>query len=188
MSKPGEGPARTKLNDLSFLHAREPRSQGAGAGDDSEDDGGDGEDGVDWANLGDELKRFGDDPLIADALKAGGTGNVRHYAKKVEADLRRVEKESIMQYVHESSSILQLHVQMRSCDAILASYESMLVGFERDLGKLGVEIKGLNEKASVCIACLCFAITIHFPSFPLAYSFSAINSQFSSFPGPLITQ
>ena len=80
---------------------------------------------------------------------------MRHYAKKVEADLRRVEKESIMQYVQESSSILQLHVQMRSCDAILGSYENMLAGFERDLGKISVEIKGLNEKASVEPAIIC---------------------------------
>ena len=36
------------------------------------------------------MERFGDDSLIADALRAGGA------AKKVEADLRRVEKESIM--------------------------------------------------------------------------------------------
>ena len=99
-SDSNDGSARTKLNDLSFLRVREPHSQTDGK-DDSDDESGDV--GADWANIGEELKRFGDDPLIADALKAGGAGNVRHYAKKVESDLRRVEKESIMQYVQFSN-------------------------------------------------------------------------------------
>ncbi len=44
------------------------------------------------------------DELLAEFLRGEGGGDMRAYARKMEADLRRLEKESINAYVRESVS------------------------------------------------------------------------------------
>ena len=83
--------------------------------------------------------------LIAEAIR---NGDLRQYAKDIEGDLRKVERESIADYVHESENLAQLHMQIRSCDEQLEGMEHVLAGFQAGLGKVCEEIKGLQQRAS----------------------------------------
>jgi hypothetical protein len=83
--------------------------------------------------------------LIAEAIR---NGDLRQYAKDIEGDLRKVERESIADYVHESENLAQLHMQIRSCDEQLEGMEHVLAGFQAGLGKVCEEIKALQQRAS----------------------------------------
>ena len=92
-----------------------------------------------------DLAKYGEDDLIAEAIR---NGDLRQYAKVIEADLHKVERESIADYVHESENLAHLHMQIRSCDELLEGMENSLSGFQADLGKVCTEIKGLQQQAS----------------------------------------
>ena len=61
--------------------------------------------------------------------------DLRKYAAEVESGLRSLEGASIKDYIAESESLAGLHTQIRSCDTVLDSMESMLRGFQGDRGQ-----------------------------------------------------
>ena len=121
-----------------------PWDLGEGEGDDGDGLGADDED-FGFANIEEDLAKYGGDELIAEAIR---NGDLRQYAKDIEGDLRKVERESIADYVHESENLAQLHMQIRSCDEQLEGMEHVLGGFQAGLGKVCEEIKGLQQRAS----------------------------------------
>ena len=112
-----------------------------------EDDDGEAaeEDDFGFANIEEDLAKYGDDELIAEAIR---NGDLRQFAKAIEVDLRKVERESVADYVHETENLAHLHVQIRSCDELLQSMERVLGGFQLNLGQVSTEIKGLQQQAA----------------------------------------
>lgn len=53
----------------------------------------------------------------------------------------QVELDSIQDYVAESDNLVALQVQIRGCDGILDKMESLLGGFQSDLGKISSEAR-----------------------------------------------
>jgi hypothetical protein len=53
----------------------------------------------------------------------------------------QVELDSIQDYVAESDNLVALQSQIRGCDAILGKMESLLGGFQGDLGKISSEAR-----------------------------------------------
>lgn len=51
----------------------------------------------------------------------------------------QVELDSIQDYVAESDNLVALQQQIRGCDCILEKMESLLGGFQADLGKISSE-------------------------------------------------
>jgi len=84
--------------------------------------------------------------MIAEALASEGA-NLRQYVKRIEGDLRKVERESIADYVRESENLAQLHMKIRSCDEVLGNMQDLLGTFQGNLGKVSAEIKTLQERA-----------------------------------------
>jgi hypothetical protein len=85
------------------------------------------------------------DKSVQQALSKGT--DLRQYAEEVEAALRSVECESIQDYIGESESLAGLHTQIRSCDTVLDSMESMLRGFQTDLASISAQIKYLQDES-----------------------------------------
>ena len=52
----------------------------------------------------------------------------------------KVELDSIQDYVAESDNLVALQQQIRDCDGILGKMESLLGGFQSDLGKISSEV------------------------------------------------
>ncbi len=92
-----------------------------------------------------DLASFRSDSAVQEAL-AKGT-DLRQYAHEVESALRAVERESIQDYIGESESLAGLHTQIRSCDTVLDSMESMLRGFQTDLASISAQIKFLQDES-----------------------------------------
>ena len=78
---------------------------------------------------------------VQEALSKGI--DLRKYAQEVEGALRQVERESIQDYIKESEGLAGLHTQIRQCDGVLDSMESMLRGFQTDLASISAQIKYL---------------------------------------------
>jgi hypothetical protein len=53
----------------------------------------------------------------------------------------QVELDSIQDYVAESDNLVALQQQIRGCDGILGKMESLLGGFQSDLGKISSEAR-----------------------------------------------
>jgi hypothetical protein len=66
---------------------------------------------------------------------------LRDRASAVEGKLHQVELDSIQDYVAESDNLVSLQEQIRGCDSILAKMESLLGGFQADLGKISSEVR-----------------------------------------------
>ena len=92
-----------------------------------------------------DVEAFKNDPTVQEAL-AKGT-DLRAYAQEVEQALRSVESESIQDYIAEAESLAGLHTQIRSCDTVLDSMESMLRGFQGDLHSISAQIKFLQDES-----------------------------------------
>ena len=92
-----------------------------------------------------DLEEFKNDQAVQDALSKGT--DLRQYAQEVEAALRSVERESIQDYIGESESLAGLHTQIKSCDSVLDSMESMLRGFQGDLASISAQIKYLQDES-----------------------------------------
>ena len=92
-----------------------------------------------------DLEEFKNDQAVQDALSKGT--DLRQYAQEVEAALRSVERESIQDYIGESESLAGLHTQIKSCDSVLDSMESMLRGFQTDLAAISTQIKYLQDES-----------------------------------------
>lgn len=92
-----------------------------------------------------ELQECKDDEVVANILSKGT--KLREYTKGVESNLRQVELDSIEDYIQESDNLVSLHDQIRDCDAILSQMESLLSGFQAEIGSISSDIKILQEKS-----------------------------------------
>ncbi|CAI7810000.1 unnamed protein product [Closterium sp. NIES-53] len=95
--------------------------------------------------LREDLDRFKDHEVVSNILGQGS--DLREFAREVEEKLRQVELESIQDYMKESDNLLALHAQIKDCDLVLTHMESLLGGFQADLGAVSAEIKDLQERS-----------------------------------------
>ena len=102
-------------------------------------------DEADVDDLDDLAEAFQQDKAVQEALHKGT--DLRQYALEVEEALRSVERDSIQDYLGESESLAGLHTQIRSCDTVLDSMESMLRGFQTDLASISAQIKYLQDES-----------------------------------------
>ncbi|CAF0734135.1 unnamed protein product [Brachionus calyciflorus] len=86
-----------------------------------------------------------DDDFVKEALRKGL--DLRKYSKEVNQDLSELEKKSIKDYYKEAGSIIKLHSQVKSCDEILETIESMLDGFQKNLSSISSEIQILQQQS-----------------------------------------
>lgn len=92
-----------------------------------------------------DLTGFAEDAAVQEALSCGR--DLREHAEEVESSLRAVERESIADYIKESESLAGLHTQIRECDGVLDTMESMLRGFQSDLASISAQIKYLQDES-----------------------------------------
>ncbi|KAH9626007.1 hypothetical protein KSS87_016820 [Heliosperma pusillum] len=102
-------------------------------------------DDVSLEGLEHELEECKEDDVVANILSKGI--KLRDYTKTVEKNLREVELDSIQDYIKESDNLLTLHDQIRDCDIILSQMESLLSGFQAEIGSISSDIKVLQEKS-----------------------------------------
>ncbi|CAH2066732.1 unnamed protein product [Thlaspi arvense] len=75
-----------------------------------------------------ELEECKTDEVVANILSSGV--KLREYAKGVEKNLRKVELDSIQDYIKESDKLVSLHDQIRDCDSVLSQMEMAISGFQ----------------------------------------------------------
>nr|XP_043606974.1 vacuolar protein sorting-associated protein 52 A [Erigeron canadensis]XP_043606975.1 vacuolar protein sorting-associated protein 52 A [Erigeron canadensis] len=92
-----------------------------------------------------ELEECKTDEVVANILSKGV--KLREYTKGVENNLRQVELDSIQEYITESDNLVSLHDQIRDCDIILSQMETLLGGFQVEIGSISSDIKILQEKS-----------------------------------------
>ncbi|XP_057494357.1 vacuolar protein sorting-associated protein 52 A-like [Actinidia eriantha] len=92
-----------------------------------------------------ELQECKHDDVVANILSKGT--KLREYTKGVENNLRQVELDSIQDYIKESDNLVSLHDQIRDCDSILSQMETLLGGFQAEIGSISSDIKILQEKS-----------------------------------------
>jgi len=90
--------------------------------------------------LEEELARYENHEVVRDILRSEGA-ELRERASAVEGKLHQVELDSIQDYVAESDNLVALQEQIRGCDGILGKMESLLGGFQADLGKISSEAR-----------------------------------------------
>uniref|UniRef100_A0A0D9VVB5 Vacuolar protein sorting-associated protein 52 A n=1 Tax=Leersia perrieri TaxID=77586 RepID=A0A0D9VVB5_9ORYZ len=92
-----------------------------------------------------ELEDCKDDEEVANILANGI--KLRDYTKGVENNIRQIELDSIQDYIGESENLVSLHDQICDCDNILSQMETLLTGFQTEIGSISSEIKVLQEKS-----------------------------------------
>ncbi|XP_010263753.1 PREDICTED: vacuolar protein sorting-associated protein 52 A-like isoform X2 [Nelumbo nucifera] len=95
--------------------------------------------------LQEELEECKNDDVVANILSKGT--KLREYAKGVENNVRQVELDSIQDYIKESDNLVSLRDQIHDCDSILSQMETLLGGFQAEIGSISSEIKSLQEKS-----------------------------------------
>ena len=78
--------------------------------------------------LDEDLEKFQQDELVQAALSKGI--DLRQYSGQIERDLKKIENESVREYVGESGHVVELHEQIQACDVVLARMQEMLLGFQ----------------------------------------------------------
>ncbi|XP_041008151.1 vacuolar protein sorting-associated protein 52 A-like isoform X2 [Juglans microcarpa x Juglans regia] len=102
-------------------------------------------DDISLEGLQQELEECKNDDVVANILSKGA--KLREYTKGVENNLRQVEFDSIQDYIQESNNLVSLHDQIRECDSILSQMETLLGGFQAEIGSISSDIKTLQEKS-----------------------------------------
>ncbi|KAG6518989.1 hypothetical protein ZIOFF_022476 [Zingiber officinale] len=102
-------------------------------------------DDISLEGLQEELEECKNDKEVANILSKGT--KLREYTKGVENNVRQVELDSIQDYIAESDNLVLLHDQIRDCDIILSQMETILSGFQAEIGSISSEIKSLQEKS-----------------------------------------
>ncbi|KAJ9707938.1 hypothetical protein PVL29_000147 [Vitis rotundifolia] len=102
-------------------------------------------DDISLEGLQKELEECRNDDVVANILSKGT--KLREYTKGVENNLRQVELDSIQDYIKESDNLVSLHDQIRDCDSILSQMETLLSGFQAEIGSISSDIKILQEKS-----------------------------------------
>eukprot|EP00466_Bigelowiella_natans_P000029 jgi/Bigna1/65988/fgenesh1_pg.1_\ len=100
---------------------------------------------IDFSEVDDDLKKFQEDEIVKDALQRGV--DLGNYARQIESQLRGTEKDSVGDYMKNSTDVADLHLSIKSCDSVLERMEHMLTKFQDDLGKVSSEIKHLQDKS-----------------------------------------
>ncbi len=101
----------------------------------------------DTGSLDVELVKYADHDVVKNVMEAKGHSDLNQKAKAVTSRLKAVELESIQEYVAESKNLHELHAQINGCDEVLGSMETLLSQFKDDLGKIGGEIKDLQNQS-----------------------------------------
>jgi hypothetical protein len=102
------------------------------------------EDPISMEQLDEDLEKFQQDELVQAALSKGV--DLRQYSGQIERDLKKIENESVREYVGESGHVVELHEQIQACDVVLARMQEMLLGFQADLGGISDEIRHLQDQ------------------------------------------
>ncbi|KAK1323100.1 hypothetical protein QJS10_CPA02g01461 [Acorus calamus] len=102
-------------------------------------------DDVSLEGLQKELEECKHDEEVLNILSKGT--KLREYTKGVENNVRQDELESIQDYIKESDNLVSLHDQIHDCDSMLSQMESLLGGFQAEIGSISSEIKSLQEKS-----------------------------------------
>ncbi|KAJ8470223.1 hypothetical protein OPV22_024566 [Ensete ventricosum] len=102
-------------------------------------------DDISLEGLQEELEECKNVEEVANILSKGT--KLREYTKGVENNVRQVELDSIQDYITESDNLVLLHDQIRDCDIILSQMETILSGFQSEIGSISSEIKSLQEKS-----------------------------------------
>ncbi|KAL6056094.1 Vacuolar sorting protein VPS52/suppressor of actin Sac2, variant 2 [Balamuthia mandrillaris] len=101
---------------------------------------------VDFDEIDELIDKFQQDDRVKEALIQGV--DLREYTNSIERDLRKVERESVADYIAESSHFASLHKDINNCDEILQTMEKLLSGFQADLGNISTEIKFLQDQST----------------------------------------
>ncbi|KAK0600536.1 hypothetical protein LWI29_015968 [Acer saccharum] len=104
-----------------------------------------GSDDISLEGLEQELEECKNYDVVANILSKGT--KLREYTKGVENNIRQVELDSIQDYIKESDNLVSLHDQIRDCDTILSQMETLLSGFQDEIGSISSDIKILQEKS-----------------------------------------
>ncbi|CAK7340320.1 unnamed protein product [Dovyalis caffra] len=102
-------------------------------------------DDISLEGLEQELEECKNDDVVTNILSKGT--KLRDHTKGVENNLRQVELDSIQDYIKESDNLVSLHEQIRDCDTILSQMETLLSGFQGEIGSISSDIKILQEKS-----------------------------------------
>ncbi|XP_057766628.1 vacuolar protein sorting-associated protein 52 A [Salvia miltiorrhiza] len=103
------------------------------------------DDEVSLEGLEQELQDYKTDDVVTMILSKGTTS--RNYTKDVEHNLRRIELDSIQDYIKESDNLISLHDQIYDCNIILLQMEKLLSGFQAEIGSISSDIKVLQERS-----------------------------------------
>ncbi|GBP60900.1 Vacuolar protein sorting-associated protein 52 homolog [Eumeta japonica] len=96
-------------------------------------------------NVNEVLDKNLEDYEVQQVLRNGT--DLREYALQIDRGIKEAEKRSIEDYLKESENIGSLHNQLEDCDKILERMESMLIGFQNDLGSISNEIISLQKRS-----------------------------------------
>lgn len=84
--------------------------------------------------------------LISQALDDGL--DLREYSQKINGKLNKAEEDIVQAFLDNAEKTVQLHLKVKSCDSILERVESMLEGFQDNLGDLSREIRHLQDQST----------------------------------------
>jgi hypothetical protein len=76
---------------------------------------------------------------VKEALAEGV--DLREYAKKVESELSSTQREAVLDYVSQADNFAEVYSQIKVCDDILEQMETLLSGFQSNLGSISSEIR-----------------------------------------------
>ncbi|KAH7821731.1 Vps52A, component of GARP and EARP complexes [Monocercomonoides exilis] len=103
------------------------------------------EDDLDFEEIEEELKRFGRDSFVERAIQSGKT--IPDSSKALDKQIRKIEAESVEDYVKEEKLLFDLHEQIKSCDDVLLNMEKLLEEFQDHLSSLTSEIRNLQDSS-----------------------------------------
>lgn len=132
LRSPG-GPAGTRRRDSNAI-VTSPAPGGTAA------------DVSDQERLAQDLALFLSNPTLRSAL-ADGSLDLASYSSTVEAELATLESECIGIYRANAGNLSHLRTEMDECDAVLASLQELLLGFQADLAGLSGDIKSLQDQS-----------------------------------------
>ena len=95
--------------------------------------------------IGKDLERFQSDPIVKSALEKGV--DLRQYSRGIDKDISELEQQSIKDILKNIEGVGKLHKDIKYCDKILENMESILVGFQNNLGGISHDIKHLQEQS-----------------------------------------
>ena len=97
-------------------------------------------------DLKDLMDRFSQDERVKKALADGV--DLREYARQVDEELSRTQREAVLDYASQADNFAEVHAQIRTCDSILEQMETLLSGFQTNLGAISSEIRYLQEEST----------------------------------------